>query len=106
MTDRAAAPDGLVRSLSEHQTLFGQTDKGENQQRTKLSSLQDRLHGLPGLCSYRVRGVDGCCSKHLPVESYTVVMLLTFILIIISIPSPSLLYSRLKTLLLCKSFPR
>jgi len=41
MTDRAAAPDGLVRSLSEHQTLFGQTDKGENQQRTKLSSLQD-----------------------------------------------------------------
>ena len=29
-----------------------------------------------------------CCAKHLTVESYTVVMLLTFILIIISIPSP------------------
>ena len=41
-----------------------------------------------GLCSYRVRGVDGSCAKHLTVESYTVVVLLTFILIIISIPSP------------------
>jgi len=28
------------------------------------------------------------CTKHLTVESYTVVMLLTFVLIIISIPSP------------------
>jgi len=33
-------------------------------------------------------GVDGSCAKHLTVESYTVVMLLTFIFIIISIPSP------------------
>ena len=33
-------------------------------------------------------GVDGSCAKHLTVESYTVVMLLTFILIITSIPSP------------------
>jgi len=40
-----------------------------------------------GLCSYRVRGVDGSCAKHLTVESYTVAMLLTFI-IISSIPSP------------------
>jgi len=37
---------------------------------------------------YRVRGVDGSCAEHLAVESYTIVMLLTFILIIISIPSP------------------
>ena len=55
--------------------------------------------GGPGLCSYRVKGVDGSHAKHLTVESYTkwgesnlllllVVMLLTFILIIISIPSP------------------
>ena len=44
--------------------------------------------GGTGLCSYRVRGVDGSCAKHLTVESYTVVMLLTVILIIISIPSP------------------
>ena len=43
-------------------------------------------------CSYHV-GVDGSCAKHLTVESYTVVMLLTFILVIISIPSPSLLHS-------------
>ena len=49
--------------------------------------------------------VDGSCAKHLTVESYTVVMLLTFILIIISIPSPSLFHSRLKTFLFCKSFP-
>jgi len=35
-----------------------------------------------------VRGVDGSCAKHFTVEFYTVVMLLTFILIIISIPSP------------------
>jgi len=28
------------------------------------------------------------CAKHLPIEFYTVVMLLTFMLIIISIPSP------------------
>jgi len=27
-----------------------------------------------GLCSYRVRGVDGsCCAKHLTVESYTII---------------------------------
>ena len=41
-----------------------------------------------GLCSYHVIDVDGSCAKHLTVECYTVVMLLTFILIIISIPSP------------------
>jgi len=41
-----------------------------------------------GLCSYRVRGVDGSCAKHLTVEPYAVVMLLTVILInIISVPS-------------------
>ena len=41
------------------------------------------------MCSYRVRGVDGSCAKHLTAESYTVVMLLTVtgLLIIISIPS-------------------
>ena len=35
-----------------------------------------------------VRGVDGSCAKHLTVESFTVVMPLTVILIIISISSP------------------
>ena len=38
--------------------------------------------------SYHVRRVDGSCAKQLTVESYTVVMLLTFVVIIISIPSP------------------
>jgi len=32
-----------------------------------------------GLRSYRVRGFDGSCAKHLTIEYYTVVMLLTFI---------------------------
>ena len=41
-----------------------------------------------GLCSYCVTGVDSSCEKHLTVEFYTVVTLLTFIFIIINIPSP------------------
>ena len=42
-----------------------------------------------GLSSYRVGRADGSCAKHsIIVESYAVVMLLTFILIIISIQSP------------------
>jgi len=59
------------------------------------------------LCSYRVRGVDGSCAEHLTVESYTTVMLLTFIgyLLLLVFHHPSLLHSRLKTLLFCKSFP-
>ena len=45
------------------------------------------------LHSYRARGVHRSCAKHLTVESYTVVMLPTFILIIISIPSPLTLFN-------------
>jgi len=45
--------------------------------------------GSTGLCSYRVRGIDGSCAKHLTAESYTVVMLQTVIFIIISFPSPT-----------------
>ena len=41
-----------------------------------------------GLCSCRVRDVDGSCAKHLTIEFYTVVMLLTFVLSVISIPLP------------------
>jgi len=29
--------------------------------------------GRTGLFSYRVRGVDGSCAKHLTVDSYTVI---------------------------------
>ena len=56
-------------------------------------------------CSYRVRSTDGSGAKHLTIESYTVVMLPTFILIISSKPSPPLFHFRLKTFLFCKSFP-
>jgi len=40
-----------------------------------------------------VRSVDGSCAKRLTVESYTIVMLLTFLILItiISIPSPHLI---------------
>ena len=31
--------------------------------------------GGTGLCSYRVRGVDGSCAEHLTVESYTVIII-------------------------------
>ena len=39
---------------------------------------------------YRVRGrpIEGSRAEHLTIEFYTVVVLLTFILIIIIIPSP------------------
>ena len=53
--------------------------------------LSVRLFNRPagtGLCSYRVRGVGGSCAEHLAMEFYTVVMLLTSILIIISIQLP------------------
>jgi len=60
--------------------------------------------GGTGLCSYRVRGVDGSYAEHLTIEFYTVVMLLTFILLVFH--HPSLFHSRLKTSLFCKSFPQ
>jgi len=41
--------------------------------------------GGTGLCSYRVRGVDGSCAKQILYSHYV----LTVILIIISIPSPT-----------------
>jgi len=55
--------------------------------------------------TYRVRGVDGSCAKHLAVESYTVVMLQHSYLLLLVFHHPSLLHSRLKTVLFCKSFP-
>ena len=53
-----------------------------------VGSHRARVDGVVEFSLYRVRGVDGSCAEHLAVESYTIVMLLTFILIIISIPSP------------------
>jgi len=36
----------------------------------RSAALSDRPTGL---CSYRVRGVDGSCAEHLTVESYTAI---------------------------------
>jgi len=64
--------------------------------------------GGSGLCFYSIRGDDGSCAKHLTVESYTVVtrhaanIHTYYYSYSINL---SLLHSRLKTLLFCKSFP-
>ena len=72
-----------------------------------LSSIQTAglAFGSTGLCSYRVRGVDGICAEHLTVESYTVFIYQQSYLLLLVIPSPTNFYSRLKTFLFCKSFP-
>jgi len=42
---------------------------------TRISTQTAGLaFGGTGLCSYRVRGVDGSCAEHLTVESYTVII--------------------------------
>ena len=45
--------------------------------------------GSTGLCSYRVRGVDGSCAEHLTVESYTVFICQQSYLLLFGIPSPT-----------------
>ena len=42
-----------------------------------------------GLCSYRVRRVDGICAEHLTVESYTVFIGQQSYLLLFGIPSPT-----------------
>jgi len=45
-----------------------------NHTTTRIRIQTARLEfGGTGLCSYRVRGVDGSCVKHLTVESYMVI---------------------------------
>jgi len=46
--------------------------------------------GGTGLCSCRVRGVDGSCAKHLTVESYMIIYARNLLVIIISLSSPTL----------------
>ena len=58
-----------------------------------------------GLCTYRVRGVDGSCAEHLTVESYTVFICQQSYLLFWYSITLSLFHSRLKTFLFCKSFP-
>jgi len=75
------------RRSSHWQFMVNRTFLQLNAQQHELESrqLEWRSAGT-GRCSYRVRRVDGSCAKYLTIEFYTVVMLLTFILI--SIPSP------------------
>ena len=50
--------------------------------------LQLTIPASTGVCSYPVRSVDGSCAKtakHLTVESYTVVMLLSYLLLYVPI---------------------
>ena len=50
--------------------------------------LQLTIPASTGVRSYRVRSVDGSCAKaakHLTVESYTVVMLLSYLLLYVPI---------------------
>jgi len=61
--------------------------------------------GGTGLCSYRVRGVDGSCTEHLTVESYTVIICQQSYLLLLVFHHHSLFHSRVKTFLFCKSFP-
>ena len=73
---------------------------------TRISIQTARLaFGGTGLCTYRVRGVDGSCAKHLTVESLRSFMLLTVILIIISFLSPTHSFIPGLKSLFCKSFP-
>jgi len=60
--------------------------------------------GGTGLCSCRVRGVDGSCAEHLTIESYTVIYAANSHTYYLSITF-SLFHPRLKTFLFCKSFP-
>ena len=39
-----------------------------------MTRISTQAFGGTGLCSYRVRGVDGICAEHLTVESYMVAM--------------------------------
>jgi len=45
--------------------------------------------GGTGLCSYRVRGVDGSCAERLTVESYTAFICQQSYLLLFGIPSPT-----------------
>ena len=49
-------------------------DDSHNHITTRISIQTAGLaFGGTGLCTYRVRGVDGSCAQHLTVESYTVI---------------------------------
>ena len=54
--------------------VFSLVECYSNHTATRISIQTAGLaFGGTGLCSYRVRGVDGSCAKHLTVESYMVI---------------------------------
>jgi len=59
----------------------------------KITRISIQTAGLAfggtGLCSYRVRSVDGICAQHLTVESYTVFICQQSYLLLFGIPSPT-----------------
>ena len=54
-----------------------------------IQVLRSQPAGGTGLCSYRVRGVDGSCTEHLTVESYMVFICKQSYLLLFGIPSPT-----------------
>jgi len=60
------------------------TNSASTMQKKLFSGLRSAWAALGELTG---RGVHGSCARHLTAEYYTVVMLLTFVLFIISIPS-------------------
>jgi len=75
---RPSQPGDPGRIAKHQQFVFQQTE-------TEMFSVGDEK----GLCSCRVRGVDGSCAKHLTVESYMVIYAANSYSYYFSFPSPS-----------------
>ena len=52
----------------------GRTDRDAVYDMDSVDPIHILAFGGTGLCSYRVRGVDGSCAEHLTVESYTIII--------------------------------
>ena len=75
--DSKSAPrsDGLHVSLAKHMsTVTFKLALSDEEKKVRITIQTAGLaFGGTGLCSYRVRGVDGSCAKHLTVESHAVI---------------------------------
>ena len=65
---RLASDDSVSRRVASHAIL--QSNAIVKHKTARVRMLEWRSAGT-GLCSYRVRRVDGSCAEHLTVESYT-----------------------------------
>jgi len=82
-------PVSVPRRLAFQPGVFSATRSANSSQHCRVTNQTTiSLYSLLYCCSYRVTGAEGSYAKHLTVEFCTVAMLLTFILIIVSIPSP------------------